>query len=914
MNMRDSSSIGSADMGRQDAAMTKWVYGFSADGAQGSAADRDLLGGKGANLAQMSLSGLPVPPGFTITADAGKAYADNDERLTVEIKDAVRAALLQVEEITGKRFGATSFPLLVSVRSGSRVSMPGMMDTILNLGMNDKTAIALAQATDNEWFAVDTLRRFIAMYGTVVQGVDHSLYEEALEIALENEGVTDVQDMSVEGLRQVVEAYKQAMFDDYDVTFPQDPFEQLWNAIEAVFRSWNSPRARVYRSAHNISDDYGTAVTIQSMVFGNMGERSGTGVAFSRDPSTGENTLYGEFVPNAQGEDIVAGLATPATITRDARHALKSDKPSLEETMPDVFARLKDLAGAVEEHFGDMQDIEFTIEEGKLWLLQTRDGKRSASAAIRIAVEMANDGIISREMALMRVDPSSLDQLLHPDIDPSATREILARGLPAAPGAATGVLVFNSQAAVEAAEAGQKVMLARPETNPDDIHGMHVSTGVLTSRGGMTSHAAVVARGMGKPCVTGASSVRIDLHAETMEAGNRVLRKGDTITIDGNTGEIMAGSLPMVEPEMSAEFNTLMQWADDARRMQVRTNADLPEDALVARRFGAQGIGLCRTEHMFLEFDERLFAMRQCIMAEDAPSRELALSALLPMQRRDFVELFTAMSGLPVTIRLLDPPLSDFLPRDPDEQIEVARALNIEPEMLARRLEQLTDINPILGHRGVRIAITHPEITEMQVRAIFEGAIEAGRQTGELVTPEIMVPLVSYNNELRIVRERIDRIAAEVMERTGTRFDYRVGCIIETPRATIRADYIAEVSDFFSFGTNDLTQTALGVSRDDAGVFMSTYLREGVVELDPFINLDVEGVGELIRLACQKGRNVRPDLQLSISGEHGGDPVSIDFCEQLGMHYVSCSPYRVPVAKLAAAQSALRHASNGDTP
>ena len=886
--------------------MTKWVYGFAAGQAEGSAADRDMLGGKGANLAEMAAAGLPVPPGFTIISDAGKAFADNGFKLTDDIKDAVRQALARLESQTGKRFGSSKNPLLISVRSGARVSMPGMMDTILNLGMNDATSAALGAATGNEWFALDTLRRFTTMYGTVVQDVDHSLFEEVTETLLEEQQVGDVRDLDTEAMRRLIASSRQAMVDEYDAEFPQDPFEQLWCAIEAVFKSWNSPRARVYRAAHAIPEAWGTAVTVQSMVFGNTGHRSGTGVAFTRDPSTGENVMFGEFLPNAQGEDIVAGFSTPHSLTSAARQALGSTKSAMQELMPDVFDRLVDLAGQIERHFGDMQDIEFTVDNGALWLLQTRDGKRSANAAIRIAVEMADAGIINRRTALLRVDPTSLDQLLHPDIDPEAERDIIGKGLPAAPGAATGLVVFTSQEAVEAAEAGQKVLLVRPETNPDDIHGMHVAVGVLTSRGGMTSHAAVVARGMGKPCVTGAGDFRIDVAEGTLTARGRLVRKGDVLTIDGNTGEVMVGALPMVQPALSKDFARLMEWADAERRMKVRTNADLPEDALVAASFGAEGIGLCRTEHMFLEYEERLFAMRQLIMAQNADERKIALSVLLPMQREDFVELFSAMSGLPVTVRLLDPPLSDFLPTSVDEQHEVARRLGLEPERLVERARQLRDLNPILGNRGARVAITFPEIADMQVRAIFEAAVEAGRRTGELVVPEIMVPLVAYNNELRVIRDRIDAIAAEVMAERHTRFDYLVGCIIEVPRAAIRADFIAEVADFFSFGTNDLTQTTLGISRDDASVFMAQYIRDGVVALDPFINLDVEGVGELIRIAAEKGRRVRPDLQLSISGEHGGDPVSIQFCAEVGMHYVSCSPYRVPVAKLAAAQAAIR--------
>lgn len=888
------------------AAAVKWIYAFGDGKADGGATDRDILGGKGANLAEMASSGLPVPPGFTITTEIGRAFHENGGVLPDEIKQAVVLALGKLEKQTGKKFGSTEKPLLISVRSGARTSMPGMMDTILNLGMNTDTADALGRQTGNDWFALDTLRRFIAMYGTVVQGVDHSAYEEVHENLLEKYELGDLQDLSAEEMRELIAAYKAAMLEDYDVEFHQDPYEQLWSAIIAVIESWNSPRARVYRAAHNISDEWGTAVTIQAMVFGNSGETSGTGVAFTRDPSTGEDTLFGEFIPNAQGEDIVAGFTTPRSITKAARKALDQAKLSLEELLPEVFKGLQALAHRVERHFGDMQDIEFTIEDGHLWLLQTRDGKRSATASIRIAVEMAKAKVISRKTALLRVDPASLDQLLHPGIDPKARRPVIGRGLPAAPGAATGQIVFTAHDAVEASETGQRVILVRPETNPDDIHGMHASEGVLTSRGGMTSHAAVVARGMGKPCVTGAGQIRIDVQAGEMSASGQTFKPGDLITIDGNTGEVMAGSLPMVQPRLSRDFAELMEWADAERRMQVRTNADLPEDAMVADSFGAEGIGLCRTEHMFQEYEERLFAMRQLIMAKDAGERSAALNELLPMQREDFVKLFLAMPGKPVTIRLLDPPLSEFLPHRASEQREVAEKLGITLDQLQERLTQLSDLNPVLGNRGARVAITYPEIADMQVRAIFEAAVLAGDKTGLPVVPEIMVPLIAYNNELRHIRQRIDRIASKIIEEKGKPFDYLVGCIIEVPRAAIRADFIAEVADFFSFGTNDLTQTALGLSRDDASVVMSKYIREGVVAMDPFINLDVEGVGELIRIAAEKGRRVNPELSLSISGEHGGDPVSIQFCQELGMQYVSCSPYRVPVAKLAAAQAAIR--------
>lgn len=879
--------------------MQKWVYTFAGGMAEGSSTDAALLGGKGANLAEMSRIGLPVPPGFTITTEACNRTL-SEGAIPKRVREQVTASMKYCEMMSGKKFGDPVNPLLVSVRSGARVSMPGMMDTVLNLGLNDATAEALASTTGDDRFAFDTYRRFIQMYATVVMGLDHGLFEDILDAAREAEGAARDNELSAEALIGIVSAYKAAIKDEMDESFPQDLHEQLWGAVEAVFKSWRNPRAVTYRTLQKIPEEWGTAVTVQAMVFGNSGQNSATGVAFTRNPATGENKLYGEFLADAQGEDVVAGFRTPDPLST------VEDKPgaSMQERLPDAYSVLMRLADDLEQHFGDMQDVEFTVENGKLWLLQTRAGKRTATAAIRIAIEMANAGVITRQNALMRVDASSLDQLLHPAIDPKAKRNILARGLPASPGAASGQIVFSSADAVAAKAEGKSVILVRPETSPDDIHGMDASVGILTSRGGTTSHAAVVARGMGKPCITGAGGMRIDPHKKALVAGGVMLRAGDMLTIDGNAGQVLKGELPMIQSKLAGDFATLMEWSDAERRLKVRTNADSPKEAIVARQFGADGIGLCRTEHMFTEGDRANF-MREMILAEGVEERRTALDKLLPMQRDDFIDLFEIMQGQPVTIRLVDPPLYDFLPKSEEDLASSAKKLGIDVERLARRAEELREINPMLGNRGVRLAICYPEIAEMQTRAIFEAAILAGKATGEPVVPEIVVPLVSYVAELQFLRGRIDAIAADVMEKHGQTIDYLVGCIIELPRAAIRADFIAESADFFSFGTNDLTQTTLGISRDDASTFLETYLKKGVIGLDPFINLDIEGVGELMRLATDKGRTTKPNILLGITGEHGGDPTSIAFCEDLGLDYVSCSPYRVPIARLAAAQSAI---------
>ncbi|MER9661595.1 pyruvate, phosphate dikinase [Mesorhizobium sp. M0159] len=890
--------------------MTKWVYTFGDGAAEGRAGDRNLLGGKGANLAEMCSLGLPVPPGFTITTEVCNAYYANGHKYPASLEADVAVALDHIGRLTGRRFGDPSKLLLVSVRSGARASMPGMMDTVLNLGLNDETVEALAADSGDPRFAYDSYRRFIQMYSDVVMGLDHEVFEEILEDqkgGLGHELDTDLTAIEWQG---VIALYKAKVEEELGQPFPQDPHEQLWGAIGAVFSSWMNNRAITYRRLHDIPESWGTAVNVQAMVFGNMGDTSATGVAFTRNPSTGEKQLYGEFLVNAQGEDVVAGIRTPQNITEAARIAAGSDKPSLQKLMPDAFQAFVSISDRLEKHYRDMQDLEFTIERGKLWMLQTRSGKRTAKAALKIAVDMARDGLITKEEAVARIDPASLDQLLHPTIDPKAARDIIGVGLPASPGAATGEIVFSSNDAEEAKAQGRKAILVRIETSPEDIHGMHAAEGILTTRGGMTSHAAVVARGMGKPCVSGAGSLRVDYKAGTLMAMGATFRKGDIITIDGGNGQVLKGAVPMLQPELSGDFAAIMEWADGARRMKVRTNAETPLDARMARSFGAEGIGLCRTEHMFFDGD-RIIAMREMILADTEKDRRTALAKLLPMQRSDFLELFEIMAGLPVTIRLLDPPLHEFLPKTEEEVAEVAAAMNVSPDKLRRRTEALHEFNPMLGHRGCRLAVSYPEIAEMQARAIFEAAVEAGRKAGALVVPEIMVPLVGLVKELDFVKARIDAVAKSVMEETGVRIDYLTGTMIELPRAAIRAQIIAEAAEFFSFGTNDLTQTTFGISRDDAASFLETYRKKGIIEQDPFVSLDIEGVGELVRMAAEKGRATRPDIKLGICGEHGGDPASIHFCEKVGLDYVSCSPYRVPIARLAAAQAAVQAAKNG---
>jgi len=884
--------------------MTKWVYSFGNGSADGSASDKNLLGGKGANLAEMSNLGLPVPPGFTITTEVCTWYYENAESYPDELAAQVRDALLKIGNDTGRTFGDPANPLLLSVRSGARASMPGMMDTVLNLGLNDETVKAIGETAEDMRFAYDSYRRFIQMYSDVVLGIDNHDFEEILDDHKDRQGYALDTEITADEWLLIIGRFKELVEEALERPFPQDPMEQLWGATGAVFGSWMTPRAQTYRRLHNLPADWGTAVNVQAMVFGNMGDTSATGVAFTRNPATGEKALYGEFLVNAQGEDVVAGIRTPQDITEKAKAEAGSDKPSLEGLMPEAFAEFQDYCNRLEAHYRDMQDLEFTIERGKLWMLQARAGKRTAKAALKIAVDMAEEGLLSKEEAVTRVEPAALDQLLHPTIDPAAERDVVATGLPASPGAACGEIVFTSDEAEEAKAAGRRVILVRVETSPEDIHGMHAAEGILTSRGGMTSHAAVVARGMGKPCVSGAGMLRIDYRNGTVRAGPRVLKKGDIITIDGANGQVLCGEVAMLQPVLSGDFGTLMGWADDVRRMAVRTNAETPADAKVARDFGAEGIGLCRTEHMFFE-GERIIAVREMILSQTEEGRRAALAKLLPMQRNDFRSLFKIMNGLPVTIRLLDPPLHEFLPKSDEEIEEVAKAMGVEADVLRERALALEEFNPMLGHRGCRLLVSYPEIAEMQARAIFEAAAEAAKATGAPVVPEVMVPLVGLKAELDLVRARIEAMAEAVEKETGTTLTFHIGTMVELPRAALRAGEIAQSAEFFSFGTNDLTQTTFGISRDDAASFLGTYQQKGLMEQDPFVSLDQDGVGELVEIATERGRETRPDIKLGICGEHGGDPSSIHFCETVGLDYVSCSPFRVPIARLAAAQAAL---------
>jgi pyruvate,orthophosphate dikinase len=882
----------------------RWVYAFGGGTAEGDASMRNLLGGKGANLAEMSALGLPVPPGFTITTEACNHFYAHDRSYPETLADQVEAALGGVEALTGKRFGDPVAPLLVSVRSGGRASMPGMMDTVLNLGLNDATAEGLAALAGDRRFALDSYRRFIQMYSNVVLGLDHHLFEEILDNHKERLDVTVDTALSAEDWDKVVADYKAAVEEELGEPFPQDPNVQLWGAIGAVFASWMNERARFYRRMHDIPESWGTAVNIQAMVFGNMGDSSATGVAFTRNPSTGENRLYGEFLINAQGEDVVAGIRTPQALTRAAREEMGDRAPSMEEVLPEVFSQFREVVERLERHYRDMQDVEFTVELGRLYMLQTRNGKRTAKAALKMAVDMAAEGLISREEAVMRVDPASLDQMLHPTIDPASPRDVVVTGLPASPGAATGAVVFDADEAQRRGGAGEAVILVREETSPEDIHGMHAARGIVTARGGMTSHAAVVARGMGRPCVSGAGDIRIDEKAGVFHVRGRTIHAGEVVTVDGSRGDVLAGAVQMIEPELTGDFATLMGWADGFRRLRVRANAETPLDARTARQFGAEGIGLCRTEHMFFD-DQRIQAVREMILADEEAGRRTALAKILPMQRADFVEIFGIMEGLPVTIRLLDPPLHEFLPQTEEDVRAVAEAGGLDADKLWRRVRELHETNPMLGHRGCRLGISYPEIYEMQVRAIFEAACEiagAGR-TAPIV--EIMHPLVAKGEEMRFLRNLTDRVAKAVMAERGLNLPYAVGTMVELPRAALRAADLAESAEFFSFGTNDLTQTTFGISRDDSGRFLNAYLEKGIFEKDPFVSLDQEGVGDLIRIAAERGRAVRPGVKLGICGEHGGDPASIQFCEAIGLDYVSCSPFRTPIARLAAAQAAL---------
>jgi pyruvate,orthophosphate dikinase len=881
--------------------MSKWVYSFGAGHNEGRAEMRNLLGGKGANLAEMASIGLPVPPGFTITTELCTEFYKNGRTYPEDLKPQVHEALKRIEDAVGRKFGDPKNPLLVSVRSGARVSMPGMMDTVLNLGLNTETVAGLAEISHDPRFAWDSFRRFIQMFGSVVLGVDHHRFEEIIESVKLDAAVVEDTALTAEDWQRIAAEYQDMVQQETGKPFPQSPEDQLWAAIGAVFGSWMNPRANTYRRLHDIPADWGTAVNVQAMVFGNMGNDCATGVCFTRDPSTGENIFYGEFLVNAQGEDVVAGIRTPQPLSKENA---KAGEISMEQALPDAFAELCRVRETLERHYHDMQDIEFTVQQNKLYMLQTRNGKRTTAASLRIAVEMAQSGLITEQDAVMRVNPQALDQLLHPMLDPKAPRTLLSKGLPASPGAASGIVVFSADDAEMRAAKGEAVILVRIETSPEDIHGMHAARGILTTRGGMTSHAAVVARGMGRPCVAGAGGIQVDYGARTLSAGGKTIRGGETVTIDGATGEVFAGTVATVEPQMSGDFATLMVWADKARRMKVRANAETPLDAETARKFGAEGIGLCRTEHMFFA-PERIGAVRQMIMAQDERGRRVALAKLLPFQRQDFIELFRIMAGLPVTIRLLDPPLHEFLPHGDSEIADVAEALGQDVESMRRRAAELAEANPMLGHRGCRLGISYPEIYEMQARAIFEGALAIAEETGTPVVPEIMIPLVGTRRELEITRAQVDRVGKEVLEKAGKTLQYSVGTMIELPRAALTADKIAEVADFFSFGTNDLTQTTFGLSRDDAGKFLPHYVEAGILPKDPFVSLDTEGVGALVRIAAERGRATKPDIKLGICGEHGGDPASIAFCEEVKLDYVSCSPYRVPVARLAAAQAAL---------
>jgi len=884
--------------------MTQWIYEFGDGKAEGSADMRDLLGGKGANLAEMSSLGLPVPPGFTITTEVCTHFTEHGNAYPDDIESGVTKALAKIEKTLGRTFGSPDKPLLVSVRSGARASMPGMMDTVLNLGLNDTTVEGLVKDSGDERFAYDSYRRFIQMYGDVVLGVEHHTFEDLLEDHKAESGVELDTELTPDNLRTLVDDYLALVEKELGTPFPQDPLEQLWGAISAVFGSWMNDRAITYRRLHAISAEWGTAVNVQAMVFGNMGDDCATGVCFTRNPSTGENCYYGEFLINAQGEDVVAGIRTPQPLTEAEKAATGTDLPSMESAMPDLYADLVDVRSKLENHYTDMQDMEFTVEKGKLWMLQTRGGKRTTKAALKIATDMVAEGLIDKKEAIRRIDPAKLDQLLHPTLDLDAERDLLGHGLPASPGAATGKIVFSAAAAEAWAGRDEKVILVRKETSPEDIGGMHVSEGILTTRGGMTSHAAVVARGMGIPCVSGAGDLRVDADAKILVAMGEELSEGDVITVDGSSGDVMVGAVPMIQPELTGDFATLMEWADEVRTMGVRANAETPTDAKTALKFGAEGIGLSRTEHMFFD-PSRIIHMREMILATDEDQRRQALDKLLPYQRQDFTELFTIMDGLPITIRLLDPPLNEFLPHTEEDMAEVAKAAGTSMATIQNRLAELEESNPMLGHRGCRLGISYPEIYEMQARAIFEAVVEVVK-AGKSAEPEIMIPLVSVPAEFDILKEMIDRVAAEVGDAAGMELKYMTGTMIELPRAALMAGEIAEGAEFFSFGTNDLTQTTYGFSRDDAGRFLETYHSQGILPEDPFVSIDQSGVGELVRIGAERGRMVRPDLKLGICGEHGGDPASVFFCQEVGLNYVSCSPYRVPIARLAAAQAVLQ--------
>lgn len=885
--------------------MSKWVYSFSAENTDGNRNQKDLLGGKGANLAEMCNLKLPVPPGFTVTTEACLDYYKKEKKISDEIKEQVNKALAEVEKITGKKFGDKTNPLLFSVRSGAKVSMPGMMDTVLNLGMNDETVQGMAKKTGNARFAWDSYRRFIQMFSNVVLGLNTSILEHQLEDLKEARGYTNDVEMDEEDLQELVEVYKQVLAEEYGQSFPQDPMEQLWAAIGAVFGSWNNARAMKYREMNGFSHDWGTAVNVQSMVFGNTGDTSGTGVCFTRDPSTGEKVFFGEYLLNAQGEDVVAGIRTPGPINETSKNDSNKDLPTLHQAMPKAYDELVDIYQKLEKHYKDMQDIEFTIEDEKLYILQTRTGKRTIRSALKIAVDLVEEGLIDKKEALLRIAPESLDNLLHPRLDPNAEKTSLAHGLPASPGAASGQIVFNSDDAVEWTGADKKVILVRQETSPEDIGGMHAAQGILTARGGMTSHAAVVARGMGKPCVAGCSALEISEKNKTLKVNGKEFKEGDYITFDGTSGDVYEGVVPTIEAEISDDFAKFMAWADEIRTLKVRTNADNPEDSQTAVEFGAEGIGLCRTEHMFFA-PERILAVREMIFAESKEERQKALDKLLPFQREDFEGIFKAMAGKPVNIRLLDPPLHEFLPHKESEMEELASALEVDVKVVEQRQSNLHEFNPMLGHRGCRLGVTYPEIYKMQVQAIVEAAINVAND-GVEVLPEIMIPLIADYKELEILKCESEEVIQAVFKNKGKEIKYKLGTMLELPRACITADEVAEHAEFFSFGTNDLTQTTFGLSRDDAGKFLPMYQSRNIFEKDPFVSLDQKGVGFLVEHAVKVGKKANSNLHCGICGEHGGDPSSIDFCHRVGLDYVSCSPFRVPIARLAAAQAAIRN-------
>jgi pyruvate, orthophosphate dikinase len=883
----------------------KWVYSFEETPRTDKQSLKNLLGGKGANLSEMIKIKLPVPPGFTITTEACNEFYKLNKKYPSTLKNQVNDAIKKVEKKIKKSFGNASNPLLVSVRSGARVSMPGMMDTVLNLGLNDKTVVGLAKKTNNETFAYDSYRRFIQMYSSVVLNVKHHNFEDLLENYKLTKGVVLDTEMEANDWKALIGSFREQVKNETGKDFPQDVHEQLWGAIGAVFQSWQNQRAKVYRKLNNIPEEWGTAVNIQSMVFGNMGDDCATGVAFTRNPSTGENSFYGEYLINAQGEDVVAGIRTPQNITKKARLKSGSKDLSMEETMPKVYKELVTIYKKLEKHYRDMQDIEFTVENKKLWMLQTRSGKRTAKASIKIAVDMVKEKMISKDEALLRIDPKMLDTLLHPTLDPKAKKDVIAKGLPASPGAATGKVTFSADDAEQLKSQGQKSILVRQETSPEDIHGMNAAEGILTCRGGMTSHAAVVARGMGRPCVSGAGTIQIDYEKKLFRVNSREVREGDIITLDGSTGEVMIGEVTTIKPDISGDFSTIMAWADKTRVLKIRANAETPLDSKVARDFGAEGIGLCRTEHMFFD-EERILYVRQMILSKNTEDRSKALKNILPFQKKDFVAIFKTMRGLPVTVRLLDPPLHEFLPKSKKEIAIVAKSLNISEYEINNRISDLHEENPMLGHRGCRLAISYPEIYEMQCEAIFEALVECRKAKVQSVTPEIMIPLVCTAKELEILKALVDKIANQVQKKHSMKIDYLVGTMIELPRAALNAYEISKHADFFSFGTNDLTQTTLGISRDDSGKFLDDYVNSNIFSIDPFISIDVDGVGQLVKIACENGKKNNSKIKLGICGEHGGDPESIDFCHKAGLHYVSCSPYRVPIARLAAAQAQVR--------